>query len=306
MERSAGTRRMDKMPENQEEPEVPPEMAKAMHERLRLAEVLDKIKHKIVVMSGKGGVGKSTVAAGLACVLARDGKVGILDADVTGPDIPMIMGVEDKTPKAGKEYLEPVEGPLGIKIISMEQLLPGRDAAVIWRGPLKIQALRQMLAYVNWGDLDYMVIDLPPGTSDEPLSIAQEIPNIDGAIIVTTPQELSLLDVRKSISFARAVKMRVLGVVENMSGYTCPKCGHHEPLFKIGGGKTMAEEQGIPFLGSIPIDPSIVVGGDAGKPFVIEHPQSTATKAFESIVENLKKEVSRIESKPKFRPVGTE
>jgi len=294
------------MAEEQEQPKITPEMAKTMRDRIRMTEVSKNIKHKIVVMSGKGGVGKSTVAAGLACVFARDSKAGILDADVTGPDIPMIMGVENVTPKAGKDWLEPVEGALGIKIMSMAQILPDKDAAVIWRGPLKIQALRQMLVYVNWGALDYLVIDLPPGTSDEPLSIAQEIPDVDGAVVVTTPQELSLLDVRKSINFAKAVKMRVLGVVENMSGYTCPKCGYHEALFKSGGGRKMAEKLEIPFLGSIPIDPAIVIGGDAGKPFVLELPDSPAAKAFESIVENLKKEMRKVEHKPKFKPVGVD
>jgi ATP-binding protein involved in chromosome partitioning len=294
------------MAEDQEQPKITPEMAKSMRDRLRMTEVSKNIKHKIVVMSGKGGVGKSTVAAGLACVFARDSKAGILDADVTGPDIPMIMGVENVTPKAGKDWLEPVEGALGIKVMSMAQLLPDKDAAVIWRGPLKIQALRQMLVYVNWGALDYLVIDLPPGTSDEPLSIAQEIPDVDGAVVVTTPQELSLLDVRKSINFAKAVKMRVLGVVENMSGYTCPKCGHHEALFKSGGGQKMAEKLGIPFLGGIPIDPAIVIGGDAGKPFVLERPDSPAAKAFESIVENLKREMGKVAHKPKFKPVGVD
>jgi ATP-binding protein involved in chromosome partitioning len=294
------------MAEEQEQSKIPPVMAKAMRDRLRMTEVSKNIKHKIVVMSGKGGVGKSTVAAGLACIFARDSKAGILDADVTGPDIPMIMGVENVAPTAGKDWLEPVEGVLGIKIMSMAQLLPDKDAAVIWRGPLKIQALRQMLVYVNWGALDYLVIDLPPGTSDEPLSIAQEIPEVDGAVVVTTPQELSLLDVRKSINFAKAVKMRVLGVVENMSGYTCPKCGHHEALFKSGGGQKMAEKLGIPFLGGIPIDPAIVIGGDAGKPFVLERPDSPAAKAFESIVKNLKKEMGKVEHKAKFKPVGVD
>jgi ATP-binding protein involved in chromosome partitioning len=294
------------MADEKEQSEISPEMAKSMRDRLRVIEVSKKIKHKIVVMSGKGGVGKSTVAAGLACVFARNGKAGILDADVTGPDIPMIMGVEHSAPKAGKDLLEPVEGPLGIRIISMQHLLPEKDAAVIWRGPLKIQALRQMLVYVNWGELDYLVIDLPPGTSDEPLSIAQDIPDVDGAVVVTTPQELSLLDVRKSINFAKAVDMRVLGVIENMSGYTCPKCGHKEALFKTGGGKRMAEKLGIPFLGSIPMDPSVVIGGDAGKPFVLEHPDSPATKAFESIVDNLKKELAKVQHTPKFKPVGVD
>lgn len=293
------------MPKEAEKKEISPEMAKAMQDRLRLSEAMGKIKHKLVVMSGKGGVGKSTVAANLACALAKNGKVGLLDADITGPDIPMIMGVEGIAPRVVKDRIEPIEGPLGIRIISMGHILPAREAPVIWRGPLKMMALRQFLADVNWGDLDYLIIDLPPGTSDEPLSIAQDIPDSEGAIIVTTPQQLSLLDVYKSISFAKAVKLPVLGIVENMSGYTCPKCGNHEDLFKSGGGKKAAEELGIPFLGSVPIDPSIVVGGDSGKPFLLEHPDSPATKAFETIVENIIMEVSKHKLKQRFKPVGT-
>ena len=293
------------MPKETEKSEISPEMARAMKDRLRLSEAMGMIKHKLVVMSGKGGVGKSTVAANLACALAKNAKVGLLDADITGPDIPMVMGVEGKVPRVVKNKIEPVEGPLGIKIISMGHVLPSSEAPVIWRGPLKMAALRQFLVDVNWGDLDYLIIDLPPGTSDEPLSIAQDIPDSEGAIIVTTPQQLSLLDVNKSISFARAVKLPVLGIVENMSGYTCPKCGNHEDLFKSGGGKRAAEGLDIPFLGSIPIDPSIVLGGDSGKPFVLEHPDSPATKAFESVVEKVVKEVEKRKPRPKFKPVGT-
>ena len=293
------------MPKETEKSEISPEMARAMKDRLRLSEAMGMIKHKLVVMSGKGGVGKSTIAANLACALAKNAKVGLLDADITGPDIPMVMGVEGKVPRVVKNKIEPVEGPLGIKIISMGHVLPSSEAPVIWRGPLKMAALRQFLVDVNWGDLDYLIIDLPPGTSDEPLSIAQDIPDSEGAIIVTTPQQLSLLDVNKSISFARAVKLPVLGIVENMSGYTCPKCGNHEDLFKSGGGKRAAEGLDIPFLGSIPIDPSIVLGGDSGKPFVLEHPDSPATKAFESVVEKVVKEVEKRKPRPKFKPVGT-
>jgi len=167
-----------------------------------------------------------------------------------------------------------------VKVISMALLLVGRDTPVIWRGPLKIKAIKQMMIDVNWGDLDFMVIDLPPGTSDEPLSIAQEIPDADGAVVITTPQEVSLLDVRKSIAFAQAVRLPILGVVENMSGFVCPHCGKNVDVFKRGGGEAAAKELGLPFLGRIPLDPQIVIGGDAGKPFVLEHPNSPAAKAM--------------------------
>jgi len=233
-------------------------------------------------------VHNSTVAANLAVALAKDSKVGLVDADVTGPDVPKIMGVDTAVVKMAEDGIEPTIGPRGVKVISMAQLLADRDQAVIWRGPLKIKALKQMLSDVKWGDLDYLVVDLPPGTSDEPLSIAQEIPDADGAIVVTTPQEVSLLDVRKSIGFARAVRLPVIGIVENMSGYVCPHCGHRVDVFKRGGGEQAAMELGLPFLGRIPLDPQIVVGGDAGKPFVLEHPESEAAKAFETIVARIK------------------
>lgn len=244
-------------------------------------------------------VHNSTVAANLACVLAEDGPVGLVDADVTGPDIAKLMGVEDAQVKATETGLAPTTGPAGVKVISMAQLIE-RDTAVVWRGPLKIKALKQMLSDTEWGDLDFLVIDLPPGTSDEPLSVAQEIPDADGAVVVTTPQELSLLDVRKSIGFAKAVKMDILGVIENMSGFVCPHCGKETPIFKIGGGEAAAKEFGLPFLGRVPLDPRIVIGGDAGKPFILEHPDSEATKAFREIVKNLRSRLK--ETKP--RPTG--
>jgi len=178
------------------------------------------------------------------------------------------------------------------------QLLVGRDTPVIWRGPLKIKAIKQMMIDVNWGDLDFMVIDLPPGTSDEPLSIAQEIPDADGAIIVTTPQEVSLLDVRKSIGFAQAVRLPIVGIVENMSGLVCPHCGKTVDVFKRGGGEAAAKELGLPFLGRIPLDPRIVVGGDAGKPFVLEHPDSPAAKAFYGIVREIRKSLKPVAPRP--------
>lgn len=244
-------------------------------------------------------VHNSTVAANLAVVLAKEGKVGLIDADVTGPDIPKIIGVEDAHVRATETGMEPVTGPNGVKVISMAHLVD-RDSAVVWRGPLKIKALKQMLGDVEWGELDYLVVDLPPGTSDEPLSIAQEIPDADGAVVVTTPQEVSLLDVRKSIAFAKAVRLPVLGIIENMSGMTCPHCGKLVDVFKIGGGEAAAKELGLPFLGRIPLDPQIVVGGDAGRPFVLEHPTSDATKAFEGIVSNLRAQLKT----PKPRPTG--
>ena len=287
------------MAEELETAQIPPHIMAAMRERMKMAQRMSRIKHKIVVMSGKGGVGKSSVAANLACVLAESGPTGLVDADVTGPDIAKLMGVEDAQVKATDTGLEPATGPAGVRVISMAQMID-RDTAVVWRGPLKIKALKQMLSDVEWGDLDYLVIDLPPGTSDEPLSVAQEIPDADGAVVVTTPQEVSLLDVRKSIAFARAVKMDILGVIENMSGFVCPHCGKETAIFKVGGGEAAAEELGLPFLGRIPLDPRIVIGGDAGKPFVLEHPDSAAAQAFREIVKKLRPRLK--ETKP--RPTG--
>lgn len=261
----------------------------AMQERMRMAKAMSKVKHKIVVMSGKGGVGKTTVAVNLAVTLAKSARVGIVDADVTGPDVPKILGVENAPVVPGDDGLEPAIGVLDTKAVSMQLVLGDRDTPVIWRGPLKIKALKQMLMDVNWGELDYLIIDLPPGTSDEPLSIAQELPDADGAIVVTTPQDVALLDVRKSIAFGRAVNLPILGIVENMSGMECPHCGETVNVFKTGGGEAAARDLGIPFLGRIPLDPRIVVGGDAGKPFVLEHPDSAASRSFEKIVAELQK-----------------
>jgi Mrp family chromosome partitioning ATPase len=283
--------------EELETAQIPPHIMAAMRERMKMAQRMSRIKHKIVVMSGKGGVGKTTVAANLASLLAEEAKVGLVDADVTGPDVPKLMGLEDARVQATETGLAPTTGPANVKVISMAQLID-RDSAVVWRGPLKIKALKQMLSDVEWGELDYLVIDLPPGTSDEPLSIAQEIPDADGAIVVTTPQEVSLLDVRKSIAFAKAVNLAILGVVENMSGFVCPHCGKETAIFKVGGGEAAAKELGLPFLGRIPLDPRIVIGGDAGKPFVLELPDSEATKAFREIVRNLKPRLKEVRARP--------
>jgi ATP-binding protein involved in chromosome partitioning len=234
-------------------------------ERQELARRLCGIEHKILVLSGKGGVGKSSVAASLAVALARRGKkVGILDIDIHGPSIPRLLGVEGAHATGTEHSIDPVVTSAGISVMSMGFLLKDRDDAVIWRGPLKYAMIKQFLKDVEWGRLDYLIIDSPPGTGDEPLSIAQLIDDADGAVIITTPQALSLSDVRKSIGFVRRLNVPALGVIENMSGYECPGCGTRMDLFGTGGGAAMARDLGVPFLGSVPIDPLFVPACDAG------------------------------------------
>jgi ATP-binding protein involved in chromosome partitioning len=257
-----------------------------MQEQQELLKIRMKhVKHTIAVISGKGGVGKSTVTVNLAAAFARKGKqVGVLDADIHGPSVPRLLGLTGEEVKVGPPGAFPVTGPLGIKVISIDFFLPEEKTPTIWRGPLKMTAIRQFLSDVVWGKLDVLFIDLPPGTGDEPLSIAQLLPNIDGVVIVTMPSELSRAVVKKAITFARRVGMPIIGVVENMSGYVCPKCGDRIDIFQSGGGKKMAEETGVPFLGSIPIDPKVGIDSDKGSPFVIEHADSAAAKAFIEIV----------------------
>ena len=243
---------------------------------------LSRIKHKIMVLSGKGGVGKSTVAVNLAVALAMEGwKTGLLDVDFHGPSVPMLLHLKGELFKAADgDGILPVESGYGIKVVSLGFFLGHSDEAVIWRGPMKMGVIKQLLTDVQWGDLDYLVVDFPPGTGDEPLSIAQLIPESDGAVIVTTPQDLSLQDVRKSINFCRQLKIPVLGVIENMSGLVCPHCQKMIDVFKSGGGEAMAKEMGVPFLGRIPMDPQIVGGGDEGNPFVYHHRETESTQAF--------------------------
>ncbi len=262
------------------------------HQEELLKGRLSRIKHRIMVMSGKGGVGKSTVAADLAWALAQRGyKVGLLDADIHGPNIPLMLGVEGRRLAMSPEGIEPLEVRPGLRVISMSFLLHDSDTPVIWRGPLKMGALRQFLSEVNWGDLDFLLVDLPPGTGDEPLSIAQLIREMDGSIIVTTPQDVALLDSRKSVNFSKKLNVPVLGVVENMSGLVCPHCGEVIELFKMGGGERAARELGVPFLGRIPLDPRVVELGDEGKPLVEAAPDSLAARAFQSIVEGILEKV---------------
>lgn len=259
---------------------------------------LSSIKHKIVVLSGKGGVGKSTVSANLATSLSEKGyNVGLLDADIHGPSIPKILGIEDKRPGASETGIAPVFALPKLKVMSMAFLLQDNDSPVIWRGPLKMGALKQFIGDVSWGDLDYLIVDLPPGTGDEPLSVAQLIPDSDGAVVVTTPQDVALVSVRKSINFVKKMNMPVIGIIENMSGFKCPHCGKAIDIFKTGGGQKASMDFNIPLLGKIPIDPEIVNTGDSGEPFIIKNAKSDAAKAFEKIVGNIERIVNKKEVK---------
>jgi len=253
-------------------------------EQEQIRQRVKRIKHQILVLSGKGGVGKSTVAVNLAVSLALSGKsVGLLDIDIHGPSIPKILNLEGKAVQAAGDVIVPVEMVENLKVMSIGFLLRGSDDAVIWRGPMKYQMIKQFLKDVDWGDLDFLIVDSPPGTGDEPLSIVQLLEKADGAIIVTTPQEVALSDVRKCISFCRNLRLPVLGVLENMSGFVCPKCGEKTDVFKCGGGEIMAKQMHVPFLGRIPIDPQIVQACDSGRPFVYHYNQSQTAKAFENI-----------------------
>jgi Mrp family chromosome partitioning ATPase len=266
----------------------PDEREEEFRERQMLQSRMCRIRHKIMVLSGKGGVGKSTVAVNLAASLAMAGKrVGLLDIDIHGPSVPKLLNLAG-TPISGSDNsLNPVElefAPGVLKVMSIGFLLRNRDDAVIWRGPMKYGVIKQFLTDVEWGDLDYLVVDSPPGTGDEPLAVAQLIEKADGAVVVTTPQEVAVQDVRRCIVFCRQVGLPVLGVVENMSGFSCPKCGERVRIFGADGGRLMAEEMGVPFLGAIPIEPEMVVSGDNGTPMVQAKPHSEAARAFGRIV----------------------
>lgn len=262
----------------------------------RLKERMSKVKHKIAVISGKGGVGKSVTTANLAMALAWKGySVGVLDADIHGPSIPKMFGLHGQRLQAGPPGVFPAAGPMGIKVVSIDFLLPSEEAPVIWRGPLKMAAIRQFLSDIVWGPLDFLLIDLPPGTGDEPLSVIQLLPEMDGVIIVTIPSEVSQIVVKKAVVFAQKLNVPVIGIIENMSGFVCPKCGAEIDIFRSGGGERIARELFVPFLGKIPIDPEICKASDEGISFVIRHPDSPSTKAFMNIVEKIEKFVQEKE-----------
>ncbi len=248
---------------------------------------LGKIKNKILVMSGKGGVGKSTVSVNLALALAAKGhKVGLMDVDLHGPDVIRMLNLKGnlEAPANPNDLVAPLKYNDNLKVVSLEYMMKDRDEAIIWRGPLKIQAIRQFVADMDWGELDYLIVDAPPGTGDEPLSVAQTIPLVK-AIVVTTPQKVALADVRKSLNFCKTVEMEVIGIVENMSGFVCPECNATVDIFKTGGGEELAREFDLPFLGAVPMDPKIVIAGDDGVPYLSSDAKSPATEAFAKVVD---------------------
>jgi len=248
-------------------------------------EALERIGHKVVVLSGKGGVGKSTVAVNLAVSLSMAGyRVGLMDIDIHGPSVPKMLGLEGTVMQQSERgKLIPVRFG-GLKVMSIGFLLPGETEAVIWRGPAKAGAIRQFIGEVEWGDLEYLIVDCPPGTGDEPLTVIQTLEKIDGAVVVTTSQDVALTDVKKSISFCGQLNLPVLGVIENMSGLVCPHCGETVDVFKRGGGEDMALEMSVPFLGRVPLDPRIVKAGDDGAPYSYHQSDTEAGRSFSDIV----------------------
>jgi len=280
----------------EEEQESRDRVAEMEEQDRRLKASMDKIKQKIVVLSGKGGVGKSTVTANLAIALASEdhgGKVGVLDADITGPSIPKMLGVRSHGLAMGPPGVFPALGPYNMKVMSMDYFLSSDEMPVIWRGPLKSMAIKQFLAEVVWGDLDFLVVDLPPGTGDEALTVMQSIPNIGGVVIVTIPSEVSQIVVKKAVTFTRKLGAPILGIIENMSGFVCPQCGAETNIFKTGGGRKIGEQLGVQFLGRVPLDARICDDSDQGTPFIMQHPDSLAAKAFLEIVRNIEKQIPR-------------
>lgn len=274
------------------------ERQRSVEEQRRLLRIrMRKIKHKVAVISGKGGVGKSTITANLAIAFAMNGyKVGILDADIHGPSIPKMLGLSGSRLEVGPPGIFPAIGPFGIRVVSMDFLLPDVDSPVIWRGPLKMAAIRQFLSDIVWGELDLLLIDLPPGTGDEPLSVAQLLPEMDGVIIVTIPSEVSQIVVKKAVNFAKALGLPIIGVIENMSGFICPNCGARIDIFRFGGGEKISEEMGIQFLGRIPVDQRICEDSDEGKPFIAEY-RDSSSKAFMEIVKKIEEFLNRREKR---------
>jgi ATP-binding protein involved in chromosome partitioning len=247
--------------------------------------ILPEVRFKVAIASGKGGVGKSTVTANLALALAKLGyRVGLMDSDIYGPSQQMMMGITEKPYVGENDKILPLER-FGVKVITLG-ILMDVDQPVIWRGPMVMKAVEQLLGDVAWGDLDFLLIDLPPGTGDAQLTLTQKIA-LSGAVIVTTPQDVALIDARKGLAMFQKVAVPLLGIIENMSYYKCPQCGHEENIFKHGGGRQTATKLGVPFLGEIPIDPKIVEGGDSGEPIVVLDPQSEAAIAYVKIAEEV-------------------
>jgi ATP-binding protein involved in chromosome partitioning len=248
---------------------------------------LGKIKNKFLVMSGKGGVGKTSTAVNLAVALSNKGfSVGIMDVDLHGPDVPRMLGLSGMLDLNSHQKLNPMKYSENLSAVSIESLTPSKDEAIIWRGPIKFSAIKQFIGDVEWGDLDYLIIDAPPGTGDEPLTVAQIVPDAR-AVIVTTPQEVSLADVRKSINFCKTVKMEIVGLVENMSGFSCPHCHEAIDMFGVGGGEKTAKDAEINFLGRIPLDPKIVACGDSGKSIFKVDAESPVAKAFGGVADSI-------------------
>ena len=262
------------------------DQAKQQQEQ-ELKTALSKIKYKFIVMSGKGGVGKTSVSVNLGIALGKRGfKVGIMDVDLHGPDVPRMLGLQGMVSANETQKLEPMRYSDNVKVMSIECLMPNKDDAVIWRGPLKHSAINQFISDVVWGELDFLIVDSPPGTGDEPLSVVQTIPDAR-PIIVTTPQEVALSDVRKSINFCKKVEKDMFGMIENMSGYVCPHCGKTADLFGSGGGEATAKQFNINFLGKIPFDPNLVKAGDAGSSYQEEFKEAAGAKAFGEIADKL-------------------
>ena len=249
----------------------------------KLSDSLGKIKHVIIVMSGKGGVGKSTVSSNIAVELNQKGyETGLMDIDITGPNIPKMFGIEDEQLEVRNERLIPVIVPPSLKVMSMAFLLPSKDSPVIWRGPVKMSAIRQFIEDVEWGKLDYLVVDMPPGTGDIQLTLSQTVP-VTGAIVVTTPQDIALLDAKKGLRMFQKVNVPILGVVENMSIFVCPECGHAEHIFGEGGAKRLSDTYHVDVLGQLPLDAKIREEADSGAPTVVSSPESMAGKIYREI-----------------------
>ncbi len=265
---------------------------KQQEQQAMIKDSLSKIKHKIFVLSGKGGVGKSSVSANLAASLSKKGyKTGLMDVDVHGPSIAHMLGLTELLDiSPDQQRLMPKQVNENLKVVSVQALMQDKDQAIIWRGPAKTGMIQQFVGNVEWGELDFLIIDAPPGTGDEPLTVVQNIPEALG-VIVTTPQEVALSDIRKSISFCKTVKLKTLGIVENMAAFKCPHCSESIDLFKNGGGEKTAKAQGLDFLGSLPFDTRVVTSGDAGVPVMSEDNETEFTKAFETLVDNILKQL---------------